>query len=115
MNIKLPEPIENYLRFRSGEKPEESAHLFATEATIFDNGEDYKVSGREAIKHWHTEVAAKYKMTLEVISFTEEDGEIVVSILVSGNFPGNPAEFVYRFTLSSGHIEKLVIDFVGFR
>jgi len=115
MSIKLPEPIENYFRYTAEEKLKEAAATFALEATIFDNGEDLEISGREAIHRWFVELAAKYKTTLEVVGLVEENGEFAVTTLVAGNFPGSPAEFVYRFTLRDGFIDRLTIDFIGFK
>lgn len=115
MNIKLPETIENYFRYSAEEKPKEAAAMFTADATILDNGEDLKVSGRESIHQWFIELAAKYQTTLEVVGLSEEEGEFVVATLVSGNFPGSPAEFAYRFALRDGLIDRLAIDFVGFK
>jgi hypothetical protein len=115
MSIKLPETIENYLRYTADGALKEAAAVFAPEATVSDEGEDTEVVGREAIYHWMTEYTSKYKTTLEVVGMVEEDGEVVLTTLVSGNFDGSPAEFVYRFTLRDGLIDRLVIEFVDFK
>lgn len=115
MPIKLPGPIESYFRCSAEEKPKEAAAAFALDATILDKGEDLEISGREAIRSWFVELAAKYKTNVELVSSAEEDGELAVTTLVSGNFDGSPAEFVYRFALRDGLIDRLVIDFVGFK
>lgn len=115
MSIKLPEPIENYLRHTADGALKEAAATFTSEATVFDQGEDTTVVGREAIYHWMTEVASQYTTTLEVIGMVDEEGEVVLTTLVSGNFDGSPAEFVYRFVLREDLIERLVIEFVGFK
>ncbi|RYG44906.1 nuclear transport factor 2 family protein [bacterium] len=115
MSIKLPEPIENYLRHSEGGDIEKAAATFAPEATVFDEGEDTEVVGREAIHHWMTEYTSKYKTTLEVVGLIEKDGEVVLTTLVSGNFPGSPAEFEYRFALHDGLISRLTIEFVAFK
>jgi hypothetical protein len=115
MNINLPEPIENYFRYSAEENPKEAAAAFTPDATIFDKGEDLEVSGREAIYRWFTELTAKYKTTVEVVNLVEEEGEFVATTLVSGNFDGSPAEFVYRFVIRDGLIDRLVIDFIGFK
>lgn len=115
MNIKLPEPVANYFRYSAEAKAEEAAALFALDAIIFDKGEDLEVAGRDAISLWFTELAAKYKNTLEIVNAVEEEGEVVVTTLVSGNFAGSPAEFRYRFVLSDQLISLLVIEFVDFK
>lgn len=115
MNIKLPEPIEDYFRFRAEGKSEQAAASFARDAVIIDEGEDHEVVGRDAISQWFAEIADKYKTTLEVVGSVEEEGNVVVTTLVSGNFPGSPAEFLYRFSVRNALIERLVIEFTGFK
>lgn len=115
MNIKLPETIENYFRHSADEAHAEAAALFASEAVVVDEGEETEIMGREAIHRWMIELAAKLTTTLEVTGYAEEKGQNVVTTLVSGNFPGSPAEFVYRFDLRDGQIERLVIEFAGFK
>jgi len=115
MSIKLPQPIENYFRYSENGAIDEAAAAFDSEATVFDKGEDLEATGREAIHRWMTDYTSKYKTTLEVVDLVEESGEFVVTALVSGNFPGSPAEFVYRFILQDGLIDRLVIEFIGFK
>lgn len=115
MSIKLPEPIETYLRSSENGALQEAVAAFAPEATVFDQGEDHEVAGREAIHYWMADYTSKYKTTLEVTGVAEEGQETVVTTLVSGNFPGSPAEFVYRFVLRDGLIDRLVIEFVSFK
>jgi len=52
---------------------------------------------------------------LEVVGSVQEDGEVVVTALVSGSFPGSPAEFLYRFSVQDALIKRLVIEFTGFK
>lgn len=115
MSIKLPEPIDSYLRHTASGNQQEAAAVFSPNATVVDQGEDTEVVGREAIHRWLIEVAAQYTTTVEVTDLVEKYDEVVLTTLVSGNFPGSPAEFVYRFTLRDGLIERLVIEFVGFK
>lgn len=115
MSIKLPEPIENYLRSSESGDIDRAATAFAPEATVVDEGEDTEFVGREAIHRWMTEYTSKYKTTLEVTDMVEKDGEVVLTTLVSGNFPGSPAEFAYRFRMRDGLIDRLVVEFVGFK
>ncbi|RYG48420.1 nuclear transport factor 2 family protein [bacterium] len=115
MSIKLPQPIENYFRHSEKGALKEASEAFALDATVIDEGEDSKAVGREAIHGWITEYTSKFKTTLEVVNLVEKDGEAVVTTLVSGDFPGSPAEFVYRFALRNDLIDRLVVEFVGFK
>lgn len=115
MSIHLPEPIANYFRCKADENLTEAAGTFTPAAMVFDKGEDREVFGQEAIHRWFIEQAATVKTTVDVVSLREESGEFVVTTLVSGNFKGSPAEFEYRFTLRDGLIDRLIIEFVGFK
>ena len=115
MSIKLPEPIEKYIRNSGSGALDEAAAAFAADATVVDEGEDTTAIGREAIHGWMTDYISKYKTTVDVTDMAEKDGEVVVTTLVSGDFPGNRAEFVYRCTLRDGLISRLVVEFVGFK
>jgi ketosteroid isomerase-like protein len=115
MSIQLPEPIETYLLSSESGDLEKAAAAFAPDATVVDEGEDAKAVGREAIYHWMADYTSKYKTTLEVTEMVEKEGEVVLTALVSGNFDGSPAEFVYRFVLRDGLIGRMVVEFVGFK
>jgi len=115
MSIKLPESIEKYIRNSEIGAIDEAVAAFAPDATLVDEGEDITAVGREAIHAWMADYTSKYTTTVEVTDTIEKDGEVVVTTLVSGNFPGDRAEFVYRCTLQDGLIARLVIEFVGFK
>jgi len=116
MNTKLPETIETYFQQTAAEAHAEVAALFAPEAVIVDEGEDEEIVGRDAIHQWMIELAAKYKTSIDVTAYEEVGGQGIVTTLVSGNFPGSPAEFVYRFDLQDdGQIARLVMEFAGFK
>lgn len=115
MSIKIPEPIEKYIRNSEIGALEEAVAAFTADATVVDEGEDTTVVGREAIHGWIADYTSKYKTNVEVTDMVEKDGEVVLTTLVSGNFPGNRAEFVYRCTLRDGLIARLVTEFVGFK
>ncbi len=115
MSIKLPEPIEKYIRNSEIKALDEAVAAFAPDATVVDEGEDTTAVGREAIHAWMADYTSKYETTVEVKDVVEKNGEVVVTVLVSGDFPGNRAEFVYRCALRDGLIERLVVEFVGFK
>lgn len=115
MNIKLPEALENYIRHSDNKAIDAAAAAFTPDATVADEGEDTKAAGREAIHAWIADYTSKYTTTTEVIDIVEKDGVVIATVLVSGDFPGNRAEFVYRCTLRDGLIAHLVTEFVGLR
>jgi hypothetical protein len=112
-NTKLLPPIEAYFSAKGSEAPGQASALFAEDATVWDNGEDLELRGVANIRDWLSDTSAKYKLSSEVLSWDERNGEFVVRVVVSGDFPGSPYEFAYRFTLAGDKISKLVIDPIG--
>lgn len=116
MNFEIPQTIKSYFELTASEAHAEVAELFAPEAVIVDEGEDREIVGRDAIHQWKIELASQLKTTVEVIDFVEKEGTQTATALVSGNFPGSPAEFKYHFEISpEGLIHRLVIEFVSLR
>ncbi|RYG26539.1 nuclear transport factor 2 family protein [bacterium] len=115
MSMNLPESIANYLRSKSADAPSDSSASFTPDAVVIDKGEDAQYEGRDAIRQWMTGQVAGYSVKTEVTGVVEQGEETVVTALVSGDFPGSPAEFQYRFTLRDSLIFRLVIEFVAFR
>lgn len=111
----LPEPIAAYFRYKTEDGLNGAPDFLSPDATVIDTGEDTEVNGRDAILRWMAQVADQYKFTTELLGLVEEEGATVVTTLASGDFPGSPAEFAYRFELRDGLISRLTIDFVGFR
>lgn len=56
---------------------------------------------------------AGYKLTSEVKSCEAQGDEVVTSVVVSGDFPGSPYQFEYRFKLRGDRIAGLAIDPIG--
>lgn len=115
MSIPLPASIQTYLRSKKDHDTTAIEEIFTPQAKVNDNGEEQEFHGREAIARWMAESTSKYKTSLEVIQTSADHGDYVVNALVSGDFPRSPAEFVYRFTLKEKLIDRLVIEFIGFR
>lgn len=113
MNIKLPQAIEAYFQQTAAEDHAEVAGLFTPDAVLVDEGEDLEVVGRDAIRQWMIDLATKSKTLIEVTAYEESNRQGVVTTLVSGNFPGTPAVFVYRFDIQGDLIKRLVIEFAG--
>lgn len=56
---------------------------------------------------------ASYKLTSEVVSGEQVGQEYVAGVVVSGDFPGSPYKFEYRFRLERDRIAGLAIDPIG--
>jgi len=109
----LPEPIERYFAAKSSSSAEETLACFARDAAVWDNGEDLELRGKDAIRDWMTGTISGYDLTTEVQGLEEWEHRHVVRAVVSGNFPGSPYAFDYRFLLRDGKIAELAIDPVG--
>jgi hypothetical protein len=110
MNPALPDPIASYFAAKSGRDTDAILACFTPTATVVDEGENKTLNGHHAIREWLEGPIAGYDLTTEVTGAKEDDGEIVVTALVSGNFPGSPIEFDYRFSLDGDKIAKLLIN-----
>lgn len=113
MSIELPTPIGEYFTAKGGDDADEALACFTEDATIWDNGEDLVLKGRAQIREWMTGTVAGYKLTSEFRSGEVVGDEFVASVVVSGDFPGSPYEFVYRFKVEGAKIAELAIDPIG--
>ncbi|MDQ2985464.1 MAG: nuclear transport factor 2 family protein [Armatimonadota bacterium] len=112
-NVALPPPIERYFAAKEGEDAEETLACFTEDATVWDNGEDLELKGIAQIREWMTGTVAGYKLSSEVKSGEMRGEEFVAGVVVSGDFPGSPYEFAYRFKLRGDRIAELAIDPIG--
>jgi ketosteroid isomerase-like protein len=112
-NYSLPSPIDRYFAAKESSDVEDTLACFAEDATVWDNGEDLELKGIEQIRKWMTGTVAGYKLTSEVKSGESRGEEFVAGVVVSGDFPGSPYEFAYRFKIRGDKIAELAIDPIG--
>lgn len=82
-------------------------NCFSKEAIVFDDGEKYY--GREDIQIWIEKANAEYKAQIEPLSHEVVNQESILTVNVSGTFPGSPIALKYHATLKEGLIETLEI------
>jgi len=63
--------------------------------------------GVAAIGQWKTNASSKYQYTCEPFRSEHQDGMIVVTCHLSGNFPGSPIDLRYFFRLERGKVAYL--------
>jgi hypothetical protein len=85
-----------------------AAGCFATNASVHD--ENRKHVGRVAIRAWVVETSRKYRPTFTVLRATENGDEVILSVAVSGQFPGSPVTLDYQLELCGGKILTLTIE-----
>lgn len=112
-NVALPAPIDRYFAAKGGADVEETLACFAADATVKDRGEDREMRGIDQIRDWVTGTVAGYKLTSDVRSGEQRNEDFLASVVVSGDFPGSPYEFAYRFNLRGEKIAELDIDPIG--
>jgi hypothetical protein len=107
MTAQLPKPLATY--FIATNKHDIDAMLapFDENASVKDEGQTHY--GCPAIRSWMEYTTHKYRFTVEVKSMRDEKGKIVISGLVSGDFPGSPTLLRHAFTLSGQKIARLEI------
>jgi hypothetical protein len=108
MTIDLPVPISAYFAARNVFDTDAVLDPFDDNAIVKDEDSEYR--GRAAIRAWIDETTRKYRATIEPKDANEAHGEIIVSALVSGNFPGSPVLLDHTFALTGEKISRLEIS-----
>jgi hypothetical protein len=75
---------------------------------VHDEGGAYR--GREAIKSWSEETQRKYEYSMEALELSVTGDTVRLRAKVTGNFPGNPVDLDYLFTLANEKIVSLKIE-----
>lgn len=111
-SVTLPVPMQKYFEAK-GKNAGVAVECFTADAVFFDHGEDLELRGADEIRTWLARTSDQYKLTSEVGAAEERDGLHVVTMVVTGDFPGSPYEFAYRFLLEDNKIKELAIDPIG--
>jgi ketosteroid isomerase-like protein len=104
----LPSIVRSYLDSSNAHDVTSIVSCFSADAVVRDENATHR--GKLDIQRWITTTIEKYKFQLEPLSAETHDGETVVSVAVSGTFPGTPVTLDYRFVLDRGTISSLTID-----
>jgi hypothetical protein len=107
MSLSLPKPIANYFAADRAGDASAPARCFTAEGVVRDEGGTF--TGIAAIEQWHRLAKAKYHHTVEPLSASERDGEVVVMGKVSGDFPGSPITLQHAFRVAGHEIVSLEI------
>ena len=106
MTLKLPEPVAAY--FVADELDGAAvAQCFTDDAVVKDEGHVY--NGRAAIKKWKEDASAKYVYTCEPLACEQQDGKVVVTCRLTGNFPGSPVDLRFCFKLMGEKLSWLEV------
>ncbi len=106
MPLSLPKPIASYFAADTYDGAA-IADCFTIDAVVID--EDRTHTGRDAIAAWKSEASKKYDYVAAPMSIYDHDDKFIVTARLTGNFPGNPVDLRYAFTLSDDAIARLEI------
>jgi hypothetical protein len=106
MAIQLPEPVAAYFTADKADG-EAVSHCFTDKAVVKDEGHTY--NGRAAIKKWKEDVSAKYTYNCNPLACEQQNGKIVVTCRIAGNFPGSPVDLRFFFKLEGDKIASLEV------
>ena len=107
----MPDPrpiVQSYIDASNAHDVKLILSRFAEDAVVRDENATHR--GKIEIEHWITTTVDKYKFQFKPLSSQERDNENVVSVEVSGTFPGSPITLDYHFVIDSGKISSLTID-----
>jgi hypothetical protein len=106
--MNLPRVISMYIDASNSHDVEAIVECFAADAIVRD--ENAMRHGKIDIRRWATETIEKYKFQFKPLSADERDAETILSVEVSGSFPGSPVTLDYHFTIANDKIKSLIID-----
>ena len=106
--LALPHAVAALITAQNNYNSTVFSEQFTTDATVYDEGQFY--NGRPAIKQWNQMTNEKYSVTLTPVAFMSEDAQGILSVQVSGNFPGSPIDLKYQFTFERDQIKALKIS-----
>ena len=106
--MNLPPLIQSYISASNAHDVEAIVVCFADDAVVRD--ENATRHGKIEIRRWATETIEKYKFQFKPLSADERDAKTILSVEVSGSFPGSPITLDYHFTIANDKIQSLIID-----
>jgi len=101
-----PQIVRRYFELARAEDTETYFALFADDALVEDEGEEY--AGIDAIRAWRTEVP---RVGYTITDVEPVDEGLVVTCTITGDFPGSPfAGLKFRFEqFDDDHVKVLRI------
>ena len=108
MPISLVPIIQSYVDASNAHDVNSILACFADDAVVRD--ENATRRGKIDIERWASETIDKYKFHFRPLSAEHRADETVVSIEVSGSFPGSPVTLDYHFSVVNEKISSLIID-----
>ena len=106
--LDLPPIIQRYIQASNTHDVTSILSCFAEDAVVRDENATHR--GKIDIERWISSTIDKYKFQFKPLSSQQGDNENVVSVEVSGTFPGSPITLDYHFVIANNRIASLTID-----
>jgi hypothetical protein len=106
MTLQLPQPVAAYFTADKADG-EAVSRCFTDNAVVKDEGHTY--NGRAVIKKWKEEASAKYTYKCDPLACEQQNGKVVVTCRLAGNFPGSPVDLRFFFQLEGDKIASLEV------
>ncbi|SDS97273.1 nuclear transport factor 2 family protein [Actinoplanes derwentensis] len=104
----LPATVRGFLAAHVVRDADTASSFFAEDAVAVDQGESFR--GREQIHAFLRDAGAEFEYTTEQIGAARvDDDHWVVTLRLTGTFPGGSADLDYRFTIRESVVTELVI------
>jgi hypothetical protein len=113
MNSKfqLSKPIASFYHAADVDDATLMAACFAGDAVLYDEGKEY--CGSAAISEHIIKANREAKVKMDIIGYAEQNGQIVITATLCGNFEGSPVPLDFHFTLHDEKIKTLNITLAG--
>ena len=108
MSMNLLPTIHKYVDASNAHNVKLILAQFSDDAVVRDENATHR--GKIAIEHWLVATIEKYKFQFKPLSSQSRDNETLVSVEVSGTFPGSPICLDYHFVSADDKIATLTID-----
>ena|ERR1041385_7670019 len=113
--LKLPKPVETYIRAINARDPNAFQSSFAADAVVKDVGRE--IRGIAAIKEWADHEIFAVNVTLDVMDVVERDGQTIVTVKIDGTFDRtglpDPLLMDHCFTIAGDKIASLTCRLAG--
>ncbi|UQZ34941.1 hypothetical protein C2I18_16290 [Paenibacillus sp. PK3_47] len=110
-HVTMPSEVQEYFNTINQYQPEAFIDLFASGATVRDNGKT--IQGSEDIKAWGEAEIFSAKVRYTIMEVGEAGGNTIVTAEMEGEFNRNrvpsPLQFRHEFKVNGGKISSLVI------
>jgi SnoaL-like protein len=106
--MNLPPLIQRYIDASNTHDVKSILACFNDDAVVRDENETHR--GKIDIERWITTTIQKYNFQFKPLSSQEWENDTLVSVEVSGTFPGSPISLDYHFAIAHDKIADLTID-----